>query len=199
MGSGERRRVSDFGQALCSLIEAMGRNSIRYMIGGSMASGIHGIYRTSLGVGLVADAHSGQIASFIRELGGEFYADAGMMRDALESERPFSLIHFASSYKFDIFPLSSDAFQQSQFARREMKDIALGGGTITLPVATAEDTLLMKLAWYRAGGEVSERQWNDVRGIVAVQGERLDREYLRRWATYLQVTNLADAALEPAG
>jgi hypothetical protein len=62
-------------------------------------------------------------------------------------------------------------------------------------VGTAEDTLLMKLVWYRSGGQVSERQWNDVRGIVAVQRQRLDREYLRRWAAYLKVADLVDAAL----
>jgi hypothetical protein len=187
--------VSDFGQALQALIEALGRSAIPYMIGGSMASGIHGVYRTSLDVDLVADVHAGQIARLIQKLGGEFYADAGMMRDALESGRSFNLIHFASSYKFDIFPLSPDPFQQSQFARREMRDIALNGGTVAVPVGTAEDTLLMKLVWYRSGGEVSERQWNDVRGIVAVQRQRLDREYLRRWAAYLKVADLVDAAL----
>ena len=164
-----------------------------------MASGIHGIYRTSLDVDLVADIHPGQIARLIQELGGEFYADARKLRDALESGRSFNLIHFASSYKFDIFPLSSDPFHQSQFSRREIKDIVLGAGTLAVPVATAEDTLLMKLARYRAGGEVSERQWNDVRGIAAVQRQRLEREYLRRWAAYLKVEDLLHVALEPAG
>ena len=43
----------------------------------------------SLDVALAADMHRGQIACFIQELGGEFYADAGMMRDALESGRVF--------------------------------------------------------------------------------------------------------------
>jgi len=190
--------VSDLGQALDALIEALGRSAIPYLIGGSMASGIHGIYRTSLDVDLVADIHPGQIARLIRELGGEFYVDAGMMRDALESGRAFNLIHFASSYKFDIFPLSSDAFHQSQFSRREMRDIVLGGARRSAPVATAEDTLLMKLVWYRAGGEVSERQWNDVRGIVAVQRQRLDREYLGHWAAYLKVADLVEAAIESA-
>jgi hypothetical protein len=198
MGPGEPGRVSDFGQALQALVEALGRAAIPYLIGGSMASGIHGIYRTSLDVDLVADIHPRQIPSFIRELGGEFYADAAMIRDALEFGRSFNVIHFASSYKFDIFPLLSDAFQQSQFSRREMRDIALGGAKLTVPVATAEDTLLMKLVWYRAGGEVSERQWNDVRGIAAVQRQRLDREYLRHWAAYLNVADLADAALSLA-
>ena len=52
----------------------MGRSAIPYMIGGSLASGIHGIYRTSPGVDMVADIQPGQIARFVRELGGEFYA-----------------------------------------------------------------------------------------------------------------------------
>ncbi|MGA2742535.1 MAG: hypothetical protein ABSG65_34490 [Bryobacteraceae bacterium] len=190
--------MSDFGEALQALVEALGRSAIPYLIGGSMASGIHGVYRTSLDVDMVADLPPGQVARLIRELGSEFYADGAMMYDALASGRAFNLIHFASSYKFDIFPLSSDPFQQSQFSRREMRDIALGGVTLALPVATAEDTLLMKLVWYRSGGEVSERQWNDVRGIAAVQRERLDREYLVRWAEYLKVADLVDAALPPA-
>ena len=198
MGPGERGPVSDFGQALHALIEALGRSAIPYLIGGSMASGIHGIYRTSLAVDMLADIHPGQIARFVHELGGEFYADAGMIREARQFERSFNLIHLASSYKFDIFPLSSDPFQQSQFARREIRDIALGAETLAMPVATAEDTLLMKLAWYRSGGEVSERQWNDVRGIVAVQQQRLDREYLRQWAVYLKVADLVEAALAAA-
>lgn len=188
--------MSDFGQALHALVDALGRSAIPYLIGGSMASGIHGVYRTSLDVDLVADIHPAQIARLIQDLGGEFYADAGMMRDALESGRSFNLIHFASSYKFDIFPLRSDPFQQSQFLRREMKDLVVADGALAVPVATAEDTLLMKLVWYRSGGEVSERQWNDVRGMVAVQGKRLDREYLKRWAAYLKVADPADAALD---
>ena len=188
--------MSDFGQALYSLIGALGRGAIPYMIGGSMASGIHGIYRTSLDVDLVADIHPEQIARLIRELGGEFYADTDTMRGAVESGRCFNPIHFASSYKFDIFPLRSDPFQQSQFLRREMKDLVVADGALAVPVATAEDTLLMKLVWYRSGGEVSERQWNDVRGMVAVQGKRLDREYLKRWAAYLKVADPADAALD---
>ena len=68
MGPGERGRGSDFGQALRALIEALDRGAIPYLIGGSMVSGIHGIYRTSLDVGLVADIHPGRIARFIREL-----------------------------------------------------------------------------------------------------------------------------------
>lgn len=55
--------------------------------------------------------------------------------------------------------------------------------------------LLRKLDGYRAGGESSERQWNDLRGILAVSGLALDYAYLRHWAPQLQVGDLLDRLL----
>lgn len=190
--------MNDPGQALKRLVEALDRSAIPYLIGGSLASGVHGVPRTTMDAALVAHIDARQIPRLAKELSGEFYADPDMMRDAPTAGRPFNLIHFASSYKFDIFPLSSDAFQQMQFSRRALEDLQLGSETLRLPIASAEDTVLMKLVWYRSGGEVSERQWNDVRGIVAVQRERLDREYLVKWADYLKVGDLLKSLLAPA-
>jgi hypothetical protein len=62
-------------------------------------------------------------------------------------------------------------------------------------VATAEDTILRKLTWYRAGGETSERQWNDLRGVLKVSGKTLDYDYLRHWAKYLKVDDLLERLL----
>ena len=59
-------------------------------------------------------------------------------------------------------------------------------------LASAEDTILAKLDWYRKGGEVSDRQWRDVAGIVRVQGDRLDWEYLQRQAISLGVADLLE-------
>ncbi len=103
-----------------------------------------------------------------------------MIREALRQGRAFNVIHRVTGYKFDFFPLTSDPFQQSQFERRRCE------GSVF--VSSAEDTILMKLA--RACGGVSEWQLNDVRGIVEVQRERLDGEYLRRWAKHVGVEDL---------
>lgn len=62
-------------------------------------------------------------------------------------------------------------------------------------VATPEETLLANLEWYRNGGEVSERQWRDVLGIMMVQGNKLDLAYLRQWAKELKVSDLLERAL----
>ncbi|NJN82223.1 MAG: hypothetical protein HC802_08050 [Caldilineaceae bacterium] len=61
-------------------------------------------------------------------------------------------------------------------------------------VASAEETILAKLEWYRLGGEVSDRQWRDILGIFAVQGNRLDWEFLSRMAATLGVSDLLQRA-----
>jgi hypothetical protein len=48
-----------------------------------------------------------------------------------------------------------------------------------------EDTILAKLEWYRPGGEVSERQWRDVLGILKTRAGELDLGYMRKWANDL--------------
>jgi len=200
MGPGERRPVMDPAVPLLRLLRALDRAGIAYLFVGSVASGIHGIFRTTADLDLVADIQPSQAATFARELGSEFYADVDMISDALRAGRSFNVIHIPSTTKFDVFPLRSDPYHQSEFGRRRIEKVDLGGAEkVPVPVATAEDTLLMKLVWYRSGGEVSERQWNDVRGIIAVQGDRLDRAYLSRWAAYLKVTDLLEEALRQAG
>jgi hypothetical protein len=53
--------------------------------------------------------------------------------------------------------------------------------------------------WYEAGGGVSERQWLDVLGVIKVQGDPLDKEYLQHWSKELGIFNLVERAFEEAG
>ena len=73
-----------------------------------------------------------------------------------------------------------------------------GGGGLQLPVASAKDTVLSKLQWYRADGEVSDRQWSDITGLIA-ENPDLDREYARKWAVRLRVEDLLEKAFAEAG
>jgi aspartate carbamoyltransferase catalytic subunit len=65
-------------------------------------------------------------------------------------------------------------------------------------VLSPEDVVLAKLEWYRIGGEVSARQWHDVLGVLRVQGERLDRDYMGDMAGTLGVADLLERALGTA-
>jgi hypothetical protein len=69
-----------------------------------------------------------------------------MIRVALEQGRPFNLVHYTSTFKFDIFPALPDPYHQSQLRRRLMAEATpFGNVPIRCAVATAEDTLLAKL------------------------------------------------------
>ena len=64
---------------------------------------------------------------------------------------------------------------------------------------SAEDTVLRKLQWYRTGGEVSDRQWRDVLGVMVANRGGLDQRYLDTWAKRLQVEDLLRRAEREAG
>jgi hypothetical protein len=178
------------------LLAVLDQMEIPYYVGGSVASSAHGIPRTTMDLDLVADLSPDQVNEFASLLHPDFYADAGMMREALARGRSFNLIHYASAYKFDVFPPRQDEYSRQEFARRKFTEIrSLGPEPIECAVATAEDTVLRKLEWYRAGGETSERQWNDLRGVLKVSGAQLDREYMYEWARYLKIDDLLDRLL----
>ena len=52
---------------------------------------------------------------------------------------------------------------------------------------------------FRAGGEVSERQWRDAVGVLGIQHDEIDRAYLQRWADALGLSDLLSRALAESG
>jgi len=171
---------------------------IRYFLGGSVASALYGEARSTRDVDLIAAMLPAHVQPFVAALGGEFYADAQAIATAVASQRSFNLIHLDTMVKADIFVFKADAFGRSQFARRACKQLS-PDSPASIYVASAEDTVLAKLQWYRESGEVSDRQWNDVLGVLKVQGSALDRAYLREWARELKLTDLLVRALDDAG
>jgi len=120
------------------------------------------------------------------------------MRDALRRRSSFNLIHYETAFKVDIFIRKIRPFDQMQLERRKLA-VIVADPEQSVYVLSPEDTLLAKLEWYRLGGEVSERQWRDVLGILQVREGELDLDYVRTWARELQVTDLLERALNEAG
>jgi hypothetical protein len=104
-----------------------------------------------------------------------------------------NLIHSASSVKIDLFVAGGTPLDESLLQRRRL--IMAGDPPQDTYGHSPEDILLQKLRWFRLGGEVSDRQWRDVLGIVRAQGTRLDTSYLHRAAELLEVVDLLERAL----
>jgi hypothetical protein len=105
--------------------------------------------------------------------------------EAVSRYASFNIIHRESMFKVDVFIPRERDFVCKQFARPHRETLSTEP-EIQAVVATAEDTLLAKLEGYRPGGEVSERQWRDVLGLLLVQAGALDLEYLRNTAKRAQ-------------
>jgi hypothetical protein len=168
--------------------------NIHYMIGGSFASTIYGMVRTTQDVDIVADMELHHAQPFINALQSDFYIDEEMIADSIQHMSSFNIIHKATMFKVDVFIPSKSPFQQLQLTRAQ-KQIILTEPEISAYFASPEDTIIAKLDWFRKGGEVSERQWRDVLGILKVSAGALDLEYLREWACVLEIIDLLEKAL----
>lgn len=172
-------------------LDALG---IPWVTAGSLASSMHGEPRSTMDVDMVIGLARRHVKALAAALGRDYYVDAGAIREAVRSAGSFNAVHLASAIKVDFFVAGSDPFEEERLASRLR--VEMPGGA--LYVDTAEHTLLRKLEWYRRGGQASERQWRDVQAIVRIQGDRLDRQHLRRWAGRLGVTDLLERALDDA-
>lgn len=195
---GDRPMLPDPIAVTLLVIDKLDALHVPYFLGGSLASAVHGVLRTTMDADLVADLrpeHAGPLAS---ALSPAFYVDASAIRDAIRHQSSFNAIHLETMFKVDVFVLKPRPFDRAQFERRAVQVVERAPER-TAYVASAEDTILAKLEWYRLGGEVSERQWRDVVGVLNVQSDRLDYTYLRAWAGQLNVADLLERAFAEAG
>lgn len=179
------------------VVEVFERLQIPYLVGGSLASSLHGIPRTTQDADLVADIQPEQIEPIVKTLEEGFYVSENAIREAIDHHSSFNVIHLETMFKVDIFILGNDPASQEEMRRREKYQISEHPPQ-ALFLASAEDTILHKLYWFRLGGGVSERQWNDVIGVLQVQAENLDFSYLHRrsadWGVEQLLTQAIDAS-----
>jgi len=185
----------ELGARVAGLLERLG---IPYLIGGSVASSLHGEPRATLDVDIVVHLDRDRVEVLVQALESEFYVDPHSVREAADLGRHFNAIHRQSYLKVDLYARPRSGFFAEEI--RRARPLPLGDPPAGFArVATPEDTILQKLRWYRDGNEVSDRQWRDVLGVVKVVGASLDRDHLDRWARELGVEDLLARALDQGG
>jgi hypothetical protein len=182
--------------ALLRVLDTLDRLGVPYMIGGSLASSVHGEPRATRDADVVAKVELPHAPAIVSALAGDFYADEQMIVRSIRHRSSFNLIH-RSGFKVDVYVLPGRPWDQVAFGRRLAMPYP-GAGDRQIYVRTAEDIVLKKLEWFRIGGEVSERQWRDVLGVLRVRRGDLDLVYLMTWARELGVEDLLTMATNEA-
>ena len=185
-------------QVLLEVTRVLEELDVPYVVGGSLASSLHGIPRSTQDADLVAALRADHVQVFVSKIEGAFYISPERVEAAVRRRTSFNLIHLKTMIKVDLFVFSGSPLASQEMARRQVLPIP-GEPESHLHVATPEDTILQKLLWYRKGGGTSERQWNDILGVIKVQGRALDLGYLKEWAERSGVGDLLGRAFADSG
>lgn len=190
---------SDIVQATRPFIQLLNQQAIRYYIGGSVASSAHGLPRTTIDVDIVAELAHAHVQMMVDALQSSFYIDGETIHTAIDNESSFNIIHLETFIKLDIFVLKSGPYDQMTMQRTTTGTLAPDeADELIVRFSSPEDTILHKLYWFRLGGEQSERQWRDLIGVLKVQSDSLDDDYLQQWAGQLGLSDLLESALNEA-
>jgi hypothetical protein len=132
------------------VIDVLHRFDVRYLIGGSIASTLHGIPRATIDVDLLADLQKSHLQDFCGSLESAFYVSMQAAENAVKYRSSFNLIHFDTSFKIDVFVPKGRVFDENQFRNRALH-VFTRDPEKKAYVASPEDSILSKLEWYRQG------------------------------------------------
>ena len=176
----------DLMAAILPAVRAFDRLGISSYLAGSIASSLHGMQQLAQDIDLVVELPVSFVASLLALLKPSYALDEDAMREAALGRTPCSLIHLDTLLKVDVIPPRPSPYET---AMRQL--VALDVRYPPVQVASVYEMLLFKLDRYqrdarsRSDGLRDDGEWNDILGMLKVQGPALDRALLERWACAL--------------
>lgn len=184
--------INESLSVLDQIVAALTDANVAYMLTGSFASSIHGVFRATADIDVVAALSNENLHAFVRPLLSHFFIDEIALDAAVRDQRSFNIIHRTSVIKVDVFVRRDDPVSIVQLQRAVA--VTIPGILVPVKTASAEDIILSKLRWYQIGNEVSERQWNDIQGVMALHHSTLEMGYLEKMAEQMGVSDLLSRA-----
>jgi hypothetical protein len=164
-----------------------------FAVGGSWASSIHGEARMTNDADVSVEPFPVREDEFSGSFDADWYVSVDSVRQANRQRTSFNVLFTPAGFKVDVFVQKLRAFDKLLISRRVAHPLPGLSGDV-IEVVSPEDCILLKLEWFRMGGEISDQQWRDILGVMKSQQSRLDSAYLDQWAASLGVADLLQRA-----
>jgi hypothetical protein len=163
------------GEAVLTVIEALEACGITYILVGSYSTNAYGIPRSTQDADFVIELGETSIGELARRLAPSIRIDPQMSFETVTMTRRYVAEVVGTAFKIEFFLLGNDPHHQERFRRRQLVNTL--DRQVWLP--TPEDVIVTKLHWAILGNRSKDR--DDVRDVIAVQGDRIDWDYVHRW------------------
>jgi hypothetical protein len=194
---------SDVLTAMLPALDACDEQNIFCYLGGSIASSLHGMQQMAQDIDLVLELNAIHLSALLPLLKQHYVFDETALREAVAGRSICSLIHLDTLLKVDLVMVRTAPLETA--LRPLIKAYQLDEHARPVQVASASEMILFKLARYqqdmlsRQDGMHDDAEWNDIVGMLKVQGPDLDLTLLEQWSRTLQVTETWQEALAEAG
>ena len=160
-------------EAVCLLLDALAAAGLPHMVTGGLVSNAHGIARSTHDADIVVQVEAGDFGAFARSLPASLHIDPQISFETITGSQRQVVAVGGSQFRIELFFLSNDPHHRERFARRAWQ--YLPDLNREAWIATAEDMVIQKVRWNR------DKDRDDARNILAVQGDALDFAYIERW------------------
>jgi hypothetical protein len=180
--------LSDLLRHIATVFEQLG---VPYLITGSTATIAYGDPRFTNDIDVVVDLPATKIDELLLSFPDtEFYVSRSAVEAAVARRHQFNILHPTSGLKVDVIIASDSEFDRERLRRARQMPLL---PQRTVAVASPEDVILKKMEYFREGE--SEKHLRDIAGMLRVQGDRIDRQYIEDWARRLNLTDVWQYAL----
>ena len=154
-------------------VERLHACDIRFMVSGSIAAMYYGEPRLTNDVDIVVFLSASDVTKIVEAFpSDEFYcppAEVVLVESSRELRGHFNLIHHASGFKADIYPVGRDPLHR--WAASRMMETQIDGVSVTF--APPEYVIVRKLQYFREGG--AGKHLRDVQRMIAGLGSDWDQ------------------------
>lgn len=196
----------DLTAILFPVMQVLSEQGISSYIGGSIASSIHGMQQSASDIDLVLIGQERDCLSVraaLAALHDQYLFEPGELAQKPSHISSLALIHIGTLMKIDVLVPRTSIFNETM--QTKVMPLLIDERYPPLPLASALEMMVWKLArcakelTASSDGMMNDAEWNDILGMLKVQGTTLDIGQLTYWTQILNAGHLLPLALDDAG